>query len=43
MIKLLARQTARTIELHSINPAYPPRIVPVADVEWMARITWASQ
>jgi phage repressor protein C with HTH and peptisase S24 domain len=43
MIKLLARQTARTIELHSVNPAYAPRIVPVSDVEWMARITWASQ
>lgn len=43
MIKLLHRQTARTIELHSVNPAYPPRIVPIADVEWMARITWASQ
>lgn len=43
MIKVLARDTAKTIELHSINPAYAPRIVPKADVEWIARITWASQ
>ncbi|HQZ12326.1 MAG TPA: helix-turn-helix transcriptional regulator [Devosia sp.] len=43
MIKVLARQTAKTIELHSINPDYAPRTVPVADVEWVARIIWASQ
>lgn len=43
MIKLLHRQTLKTIELHSINTAYPPRIVQRDDVEWMARITWASQ
>lgn len=43
MIKVLARQTARTLELHSINPDYAPRIVNVRDVEWIARIIWASQ
>lgn len=43
MIKVLARETAKVIELHSINPAYAPRIVPRAEVEWIARITWASQ
>jgi phage repressor protein C with HTH and peptisase S24 domain len=43
MIKVLARQTAKTLELHSVNPEYPPRTVPVGDVEWMARIIWASQ
>jgi phage repressor protein C with HTH and peptisase S24 domain len=43
MIKVLARQTARTIELHSVNPDYPPRVLPAAEVEWMARIIWASQ
>jgi len=43
MIKILARETAKTVELHSINPAYAPRIVPRADVDWIARITWASQ
>ena len=43
MIKLLARQTARTLELHSVNPDYPPRTVNVTDIEWIARIIWASQ
>lgn len=43
MAKILHRQTGKQIELHSINPAYPPRILDLADVEWVARITWASQ
>lgn len=43
MAKTLARQTAKQIELHSINPAHDPRILDIADVEWMARIIWASQ
>jgi phage repressor protein C with HTH and peptisase S24 domain len=43
MIKVLSRQTAKTIELQSINPDFPLRTVAVADVEWMARIIWASQ
>lgn len=43
MAKILHRQTAKQIELHSVNPSYEPRILDVADVEWMARIIWASQ
>jgi phage repressor protein C with HTH and peptisase S24 domain len=43
MAKILARQTGKQIELHSLNPAYEPRIVDLADVEWIARIIWASQ
>lgn len=43
MAKILARQTAKQIELHSINPAYEPRILDMADIEWIARIIWASQ
>lgn len=43
MAKILARQTAKQIELHSINPAYEPRLIDMADVEWIARIIWASQ
>jgi phage repressor protein C with HTH and peptisase S24 domain len=43
MIKVLYRETTRSIELHSVNPAYAPRLVPKAEVEWMARIVWASQ
>ena len=43
MAKILARQSAKQIELHSLNPAYPPRVIDVADLEWVARIIWASQ
>lgn len=43
MAKILARQTGKQIELHSVNPAFEPRIVELADVEWIARIIWASQ
>jgi len=43
MAKILHRQTARQMELHSINPAYEPRVLDLADVEWVARIIWASQ
>lgn len=43
MAKILHRQSARQIELHSINPAYEPRILDLKDIEWVARIIWASQ
>lgn len=43
LAKELKRQTARTIELKSFNPAYPDRVLPKEDVCWMARILWASQ
>jgi phage repressor protein C with HTH and peptisase S24 domain len=43
MAKVLFRQTAKQIELHSLNPAYEPRIIDLVNVEWMARIIWASQ
>jgi phage repressor protein C with HTH and peptisase S24 domain len=43
MAKILARQTAKQVELHSLNPAHPPRIFDTKEVEWMARIIWASQ
>jgi phage repressor protein C with HTH and peptisase S24 domain len=43
MAKILHRQTAKQIELHSLNPAHEPRVLDVRDVEWMARIIWASQ
>lgn len=43
MAKILHRQSAKQIELHSINPAYEPRILETRDIEWMARIIWASQ
>ena len=43
MAKELARQTARRVELASLNPAHPVRSVDVGDVGWMHRIVWASQ
>jgi len=43
MAKMLERQTARLISLRSLNPEHPDRDVAIGDVEWIARIVWASQ
>jgi phage repressor protein C with HTH and peptisase S24 domain len=43
MAKVLDRQTASSISLVSLNPEHPSRDIPVVEVEWMARIVWASQ
>jgi len=43
MAKVLARQTANAIELQSLNPDHPPRLFDMKDIEWIARIIWASQ
>ncbi|RWM25683.1 helix-turn-helix transcriptional regulator [Mesorhizobium sp.] len=43
MAKVLDRQTAKAIVLVSLNPAHPDRDIPMRDVEWVARIVWASQ
>ncbi|MCM2401159.1 helix-turn-helix transcriptional regulator [Rhizobium sp. S153] len=43
MAKVLARQSAKAIELVSLNPEHPSRNLDMADVEWIARIIWASQ
>ncbi|HWK66058.1 MAG TPA: helix-turn-helix transcriptional regulator [Rhizobiaceae bacterium] len=43
MAKLLERQTAQSIHLVSLNPAYPNRQIAIESIEWMARIIWASQ
>ncbi|MGO4439330.1 S24 family peptidase [Rhizobium sp. RAF56] len=43
MAKVLLRQSARSIELMSLNPEHPNRILDLKDVEWTARIIWASQ
>jgi len=43
LAKVLARRTARLIELHSLNPEHPDRSFAVSEVEWVARILWASQ
>ncbi|RWN66038.1 MAG: helix-turn-helix transcriptional regulator [Mesorhizobium sp.] len=43
MAKVLDRQTAKSIMLVSLNPDHPDRDIPMRDVEWVARIVWASQ
>ena len=43
MAKELRRQTSKTIELRSLNPAHEDRILPVEAVAAMGRIIWSSQ
>jgi len=43
MVKELKRRTSRTLELQSLNPNHVDRVLPASDVEWIARILWASQ
>lgn len=43
MVKELKRRTAKTLELQSLNPSHPDRTLTAGDVEWIARIVWASQ
>ena len=43
LVKILHRQTAKTLELHSLNAEHKPRIIIVKAVEGMGRIVWASQ
>ncbi|MEA2884918.1 MAG: hypothetical protein QOH32_4174 [Bradyrhizobium sp.] len=43
MVKELKRRTSRTLELASLNPNHAERVLPASDVEWIARIVWASQ
>ncbi|WP_018688739.1 S24 family peptidase [Ahrensia kielensis] len=43
MAKILKRKTATSIELSSINSDYEDRSFAITDIEWMARILWASQ
>jgi phage repressor protein C with HTH and peptisase S24 domain len=43
MVKELKRQTAKQVELKSINTEHPERTLSLDDVIWVARIVWASQ
>ena len=42
MAKLLLRQSARKVDLQSLNPEHEDRSLPIDEVEWIARIVWAS-
>ena len=43
MAKLLARQTTKQVELKSINPEHEDRVLLTGEIDWIARILWASQ
>lgn len=43
MAKELLRQSARRIELASLNPAHPNYSFDLPELTWMHRIVWASQ
>jgi phage repressor protein C with HTH and peptisase S24 domain len=41
--KELKRKTLKTVELASLNPDHPDRVLQLSDVAFIARIIWASQ
>jgi len=43
MVKELKRRTAKSIDLRSLAPGQAERSLAVDDVQWIARIMWASQ
>ncbi len=43
MAKELRRQSAKRVELGSLNPAHPDYAFDLAELAWMHRIVWASQ
>ncbi len=43
MAKILQRQTAKTVELGSFNTEHEPKSFEMKDIDWIARVIWASQ
>ncbi|WP_373502136.1 helix-turn-helix transcriptional regulator [Aestuariivirga sp.] len=43
MAKVMQRQTSKTLELASFNPSHATKVLDMKDVDWVARIMWASQ
>lgn len=43
MAKVLARRSGVDMELQSLNPEHPSRKLRSDEIEWVARIIWASQ
>ena len=39
----LGRFTVNALEVKALNPTRPDRILPIRDIDWVARIIWASQ
>lgn len=43
MAKILKRHAGGSITLSSLNPAHPDRVFGQDEIEWTARVVWASQ
>jgi phage repressor protein C with HTH and peptisase S24 domain len=43
MAKIMHRQTAKSIEVASFNPDHANKVLDMKNVDWVARIIWASQ
>jgi len=43
LVKELKRKSLRTLELKSLNSEHRDRTIPMAEVQWVARVVWASQ
>jgi phage repressor protein C with HTH and peptisase S24 domain len=43
MAKIMQRQTAKTVELASFNKEHDTKTLDLKNVDWVARIIWASQ
>lgn len=43
MAKVLARKTANVLEVESLNPDHQNRVFDLSEIDWVARIIWASQ
>jgi phage repressor protein C with HTH and peptisase S24 domain len=43
MAKELKRQSAKRVDLRSLNPAHPDYSFEIPEITWMHRIVWATQ
>jgi phage repressor protein C with HTH and peptisase S24 domain len=43
MVKVLLRQSARKLDLQSLNPNHEDRGLLIEEIDWMARVVWASK
>ena len=43
MAKILHKKTTRSVDLASLNPSHANRALAMKDIDWIARIIWASQ
>ena len=43
MAKIMQRQTSKTLELGSFNASHATKTFNMKDIDWIARILWASQ